>query len=365
MIINQNDSMYENAHTPVGPMAAEKIIEGALLSARTAIDFEVSVYFSAISEDDLKTSFVLKNIQGQDSEYLKALLLGCRLFGTRTGTFGKAMEQGRTAWSDDYTGERDTENQWINVGLHSVILTPVRDDGRVVGHLGVLSFGKPTQINLVMRRSLESVAAKLGRSLEQSRLDHDVDGLLKNGGLKAIGLALESRGLEPVGHTERVARFAEMIGKVMGMSLDELEDLRQGAYLHDIGKLAVSMRVQLKPGPLDLAEWGAVQMHTIRGFEMASRISNISQGALEVVYHHHERWDGTGYPDRLCGEAIPLSARICTVCDVFDTLMSNRPYKHALGIDAALQELQSQSCKQLDPIVVETFLELTIGKLIN
>jgi HD-GYP domain-containing protein (c-di-GMP phosphodiesterase class II) len=352
----------QNSRSDQSPFA--RPIESALRTTCELLPGWLGVYFAARNPAETRTEFVLQHVEGDNSADVQRLL-GHRLFASRSGVFGKALGQGRTAWSEDYALERDAETNWVDLSLQAVILTPVRDRGTVVGHLGLLSFAETTHIGLTVRRSLESIAARLGQTLEQSRLDLEVDFLVQKDGLPAIGAALESRGLEAAGHTERVEHLAGLAGRALRLHEHELEALTQGAYLHDIGKLAVSSSVQLKTGPLGSSEWGAIQTHAVRGFEMASRIANISPGALEVIYHHHERWDGTGYPDRLAGEAIPLGARVFSVCDVFDTLVSSRPYKRAWGISAALEELHAQSGRQLDPMVVEIFLELAIGTLLT
>lgn len=352
-------------HASVGGTSpSEAIIASSLRTACEVLPGWVGVYFAARNPTETHTEFVLQYVQGDESADIHRLL-GHRLFASRSGVFGKSLGQGRTAWSEDYGLERDAETDWIDLSLQAVILTPVRDHGTVIGHLGLLSFAELIQIDLRIRRRLESIAARLGQELERSRLELEVEVLIHKDGLPAIGAALESRGLEAAGHTDRVERFARLVGRALGLHDDELEALSQGAYLHDIGKLAVPTSLQLKSGPLDQTDWGAIQTHSVRGFEMASRIGHVSPSALEVVCHHHERWDGTGYPDRLAGEAIPLGARIFSVCDVFDTLISRRPYKRAWGINAALEELHAQSGRQLDPMVVEVFLEMAIGSLLT
>jgi response regulator RpfG family c-di-GMP phosphodiesterase len=176
------------------------------------------------------------------------------------------------------------------------------------------------------------------------------------GSFLALGLALEARDLETAGHTERVVRYATALGETFGLNSMQLEALRQGAYLHDLGKLTVRDAILLKPGKLDPEEWAVMKTHAERGFHLASKIPGLSQGALNVIRHHHERWDGGGYPDGLYGETIPLEARFFAVCDVYDALISERPYKRAWTQGEALAQLRMDSGKHFDPIVVEAFI---------
>jgi HD-GYP domain-containing protein (c-di-GMP phosphodiesterase class II) len=172
------------------------------------------------------------------------------------------------------------------------------------------------------------------------------------GGLLTLGLALKARDLETKGHTERVAHLTESLGNQLGLKSEMLEALRQGSYLHDIDKLCVPDSILLKPGRLDALEWQVMQSHVMLGYEIAARIPSLPNGALEVIRGHHERWDGTGYPNRVAGEEIPLLARIFTVCDVFDALQSERSYKRAWTRNQALEEIRVQSGKQFDPLTV-------------
>jgi HD-GYP domain-containing protein (c-di-GMP phosphodiesterase class II) len=141
----------------------------------------------------------------------------------------------------------------------------------------------------------------------------------------------------------------------MGVKGREMDALRKGAYLHDMGKLSIPDAVLLKKGKLDAAEWAIMQSHTVIGHHNASRIPSLEKGALDVIRFHHERWDGTGYPDRLSGTNIPLGARIFAICDVWDALTSQRPYKKAWSEQAALTELRRLSGSHFDPEMVTAF----------
>jgi response regulator RpfG family c-di-GMP phosphodiesterase len=178
------------------------------------------------------------------------------------------------------------------------------------------------------------------------------------GSLKVIGLALEARDLETIGHIDRVVRYALALGRNLGFAGRKLEGLQQGAYLHDLGKLAIPDAILLKPGKLEPDEWIVMKEHAERGYNLAKLIPGLSPVALEVIRHHHERFDGLGYPNGLMGESIPLEARIFAVCDVYDALCSKRPYKSAWTQDQALDEIRSQRGKHFDPMVVDAFIDV-------
>jgi putative nucleotidyltransferase with HDIG domain len=178
------------------------------------------------------------------------------------------------------------------------------------------------------------------------------------GSLQALGIALEYRDFESKGHTESVVKLSSQLGSVLGLDEQQLEYLRYGAYLHDLGKLAVPDHILLKPGKLTLEEFEHMKEHSSKGYEMARRIAGLAPAVLGVIRHHHERFDGTGYPDKLLGEEIPLLARVFSICDVYDALLSRRVYKDAWTTENALTEIRTQQGKQFDPTVATAFLDM-------
>ena len=174
--------------------------------------------------------------------------------------------------------------------------------------------------------------------------------------LLIVGLTLEYRNYETKGHTERVTHAAVSLGQALGLEKQLLKDLRWGSYLHDAGKVAVPDNVLLKPGKLTDDEFTLMKRHVLTGVEMLKNLSFLPRTVLEVVRHHHERWDGSGYPDGLSHADTPLLARIFSVVDVYDALTSERPYKGAWSHEQAITEIVQQSGKQFDPRVVEAFL---------
>jgi HD-GYP domain-containing protein (c-di-GMP phosphodiesterase class II) len=176
--------------------------------------------------------------------------------------------------------------------------------------------------------------------------------------LLVMSLAMEARDLETAGHTQRVVYLAERLGRAMGITGKQLDALRQGVYLHDLGKLCVPDAILLKPYQLDTIERRIMESHVERGYELALRIPGVPKEALSVICSHHERWDGTGYPAGLRGNDIPLLARIFAVCDVYDALVSHRPYKETWTHEEAMTALQEQAGRHFDPAVLETFVAI-------
>ena len=169
--------------------------------------------------------------------------------------------------------------------------------------------------------------------------------------------ALEIRDKETEGHSRRVARLTVDVAREFGFSEAELVHIRRGVLLHDIGKMGIPDNILHKPGPLDEGEWAVMQEHPYYAYEMLKDIDYLKP-ALKIPHFHHERWDGSGYPEGLKGEAIPLEARIFAVVDVWDALTSDRPYRNAWPPEKARQYLIDQSGIEFDPDVVEAFLKI-------
>ncbi len=174
----------------------------------------------------------------------------------------------------------------------------------------------------------------------------------------AVVTAADARDHETTGHSFRVALYAATLAKAMGIRGDELKAIEWGALLHDVGKMVVPDEILRKVGTLTEGEWHIMRQHPTWGFDMLAEVSFLQPAVLDIIYSHHERWDGQGYPRGLAGESIPLSARIFAVVDTYDAITSDRPYRRARGHQAAINELQQVAGRQLDPRVVEAFLGL-------
>jgi HD-GYP domain-containing protein (c-di-GMP phosphodiesterase class II) len=172
--------------------------------------------------------------------------------------------------------------------------------------------------------------------------------------LEVWSAALDVRNKEAKGHTHRVMEMAVSMAKVVGMSNQELVNIRRGGLLHDFGNIAVPESILYKKGDLSIDDWLSIHMHPYIAYEMLTPI-NFLKPALDIPYRHHEHWDGSGYPRGLKGEQIPLAARMFSVVDVYDSLTSDRPYRSAWTKKDAMNYLQDMAGQQFDPMAVELF----------
>jgi putative nucleotidyltransferase with HDIG domain len=175
--------------------------------------------------------------------------------------------------------------------------------------------------------------------------------------LEALGGALDLKDAETEGHCKRVTAFTIAIAKAMIVDPEILPQIARAAFLHDIGKMAIPDLILRKPGPLTPEERDIMRTHCEIGYNMVTRIPFLREAA-EIVLSHQEYFDGTGYPRGLRGEEIPLGARIFAVADALDAMISDRPYRKALPISHAREEIQRCSGTQFDPKVVEVFIKM-------
>lgn len=174
--------------------------------------------------------------------------------------------------------------------------------------------------------------------------------------IDSLATALETKDDQTGNHARRVRDYAAAMAQAYDHSLVEDESLEFGFLLHDVGKIGIPEQILMKPGPLDEGEWAIMRKHPEMGARILGSIRFLQGAAMGVVLSHHERWDGNGYPNKLSGEDIPVGARIFAVADAFDAMTQDRPYRKALPIEAAVQEIVTHSGSQFDPAVVDVFL---------
>lgn len=175
--------------------------------------------------------------------------------------------------------------------------------------------------------------------------------------ITALAAAISAKDPYTLGHCERVARYASAVGERFDLAADERSLLYQAAFLHDVGKIGIRDDVLLKEGPLTEAEFTHIKAHPRLGASILGDLPE-AEALLPTVLYHHERWDGKGYPEGLIAEATPLLARIVSVADAFDAMISHRCYRPALPFARSIEILKDCSGSQWDPMVVRTFLDV-------
>ncbi|PYT14234.1 MAG: hypothetical protein DMF51_08940, partial [Acidobacteria bacterium] len=220
-----------------------------------------------------------------------------------------------------------------------------------IERFGVLALGLSVPLLYVLYFSLKLYAEKVLQERQHGEQLAD----LYLSVIEALALAIDAKDRTTQRHIRRVQMYAVQLGKALGISAPELEALKAGSLLHDIGKLAVPEHILCKPGPLTREETEKMRIHPRIGVEILETI-NFPFPLTEVVRSHHEKWDGSGYPDCLKGEEIPITARILSVVDCYDALTSDRPYRKPLSAEEALKYVQSEAGTAFDPKVVDALV---------
>jgi putative nucleotidyltransferase with HDIG domain len=197
---------------------------------------------------------------------------------------------------------------------------------------------------------VEARTAQLQDTLKNLERSYDIT-------LEALGDALDLKDAETEGHSKRVTAFTIAIARAMGLPREAILVIARGAFLHDIGKMAIPDAILRKPGALTDAEREIMREHCYRGYQMLRKIPFLAE-ASEIVYSHQERFDGSGYPRGLKGNEIPLGARLFSIADTLDAIINDRPYRPAQSLDAARAEIKKWSGRQFDPEAVKIFLEM-------
>ena len=246
------------------------------------------------------------------------------------------------------------ESDLLERGFISVLRVPVVIKGNVFAVLGAMS-GRRAGFSSEDRDILEKLASQIGVALENARLLTDLEELFI-GTVKVLAGTIEAKSSWTRGHSDRVTEFSVDIGKRLGMNEDELKDLKLAGLLHDIGKISVHEDILNKPEKLTEIELQIIRMHPSKGADMVLPIKPL-RDIIPAIKYHHENYDGTGYPEGVAGDDIPLMARILAVADTADAMGANRPYRKGLSMVVIVGELKRCSGKQFDPLVVDAFLE--------
>jgi response regulator RpfG family c-di-GMP phosphodiesterase len=254
------------------------------------------------------------------------------------------------------TGEDDVRTgiEAMKLGAADYLVKPLQLDG-VAASVGKALEKRRLELEVAeYRNHLEGVVEQRTRQLQIAiqRIEHTYDETLA-----ALGGALELRDIETQGHSRRVTHYCLELARALRWSNDEMRVLARGSFLHDIGKIGIPDAILLKPDRLTAEETALMQTHARIGYDMVCRIAFLTP-ASQIVLTHQERWDGTGYPQGLRGEEIPLGARIFAVADTLDAITSDRPYRAGSPFSKAVREIGREVGRQFDPEVVRVFLEI-------
>jgi len=239
----------------------------------------------------------------------------------------------------------------IRNGAYDYLLKPFEREQLLATVRRALENRRLKMENRAYQTNLESLVAarteQLRKAMANLERSYDIT-------LEALGDALDLKDAETEGHSKRVTAFTIAIARAMGLPKEQISVIARGAFLHDIGKMAIPDQIIRKPGRLTPEETAIMREHCWRGYQMLKKIPFLTEAA-EIVYSHQEKFDGTGYPRGLKAEEIPLGARIFSIADTLDAITSDRPYRPAQSLKAAREEIERWSGRQFDPDIVKIF----------
>lgn len=280
------------------------------------------------------------------------------------GLVGRAaLERSRVVEPNLAEAESFTRSKLVTEeGFAAYYAVPLVAKGQIKGVLEGFHRAR-TEVDADWLEFLETLAGQAAIAIDNAQMMRDLQQsneeliIAYDTTLEGWVKALDLRDKETEGHSQRVTEMTLRLAQAMGMREEEMQHVRRGALLHDIGKLGIADDILLKPSSLTPEEWVTMRRHTEYAYEWLSAIPYL-RPALDIPYCHHERWDGSGYPRGLKGEQIPLAARIFSVVDVWDALRSNRPYRSAWPETKVREHILSLAGKQFDPTVVQGFFEM-------
>jgi putative methionine-R-sulfoxide reductase with GAF domain len=237
----------------------------------------------------------------------------------------------------------------------SLICAPLNANRKILGVIEVLNKRDGGNFNGEDMEAVVSVASTAAMAIETTRLQQTLTDAYKRT-VRALASAIDAKDPYTKGHSERVMEYSLKAGVTLALSTESEETLEYAALLHDVGKIAIDSGILIKAGALTPEEWEIMRTHSAIGAELVREIPFL-EGAAELVLCHHERYDGTGYPNGLKGEEIPIGASLIAVADAFDTMTTDRAYRAALSIETAVKELHHCSGKQFCPMAVKALIE--------
>lgn len=334
-----------------GSLDVDAVVESALESVREVLGAERCILRLL---DEESGELVLKGSRGTGAE-LQANMGRVRPEGT---VLGKVLETGEPVVVEDLTGGGAGVHLPYYPGeMRALAVVPVRAGGKVLGTLKIYST-VPRRWTVEELGYLGVVASQTGLALQNARLYSSLREYYLSA-VRALAAALEAKDVYTRGHSLRVARWAQACARVLGLGVEEQEQVYLAGLLHDLGKIGVRESILLKPGRLDEEERKEIEWHPVIGARILEP-ARFPAVVIQAVRHHHEDYDGRGYPGGLVGEEIPLLARILRVADAYDAMTSARPYREALGAQEAREELRRYAGRQFDPQVVEAFLAIPV-----
>ncbi len=342
--IQELDKLLEACRTIHGERDTEKILQGILETTIRAFHLDqCSILLSDQSSNRFRV-YSLKSLTPGKPENTPSRTEGEDLDEALSGKGGFLFSKPLQDLVENPSLDGDAP-------APSAISVPLFLRNELIGVLNADKRRSGNKFDAGQLKLLYIFASQISISLENVRLHQNLKEKLLNA-VSTLAMALEAKDAYTRGHSQRVSHYSVEIARAMGLDEEEVEAIRLAGILHDIGKIGIRDEILQKRGKLTEEDWNQIRKHPEISVTILSRIPDL-KGIVKIVRHHHERYDGTGYPDGLAGEEIPLGARILAVTDMLDALISDRPYREKITFAEAVEKIREASGTQLDPKIVE------------
>ncbi|MBT3313630.1 MAG: PAS domain S-box protein [Anaerolineae bacterium] len=370
----ENIRLYEDAKRRLGRLGALHTIDVAI--AKSVDNNQTVEVIAEQAQKELKVDAVSILVKSPSSQSFACL--------ARRGFHTKALVYTNLAMGEGLAGQAASKRQIIRIDnleeKSSFAKTPELANENFISYWGVplISKGKVNGVLEIFHRKallpnaewesfLTTLAGQAAIAIDNASLFTDLQKsnqdlrLAYDSTLEGWSRALELRDMETEGHSRRVTKLTTKLATAMGIDSRKIEHINRGALLHDVGKMGIPDSILHKAGPLNDQEWAIMRQHTIYAYEMLKNIPFLVP-ALDIPRYHHEKWDGSGYPEGISGEAIPLPARIFAIIDVYDALTNVRPYREAWSKEKTLAHIKEGSGTHFDPKIVKAFTKIILEK---
>ncbi|OIN98812.1 hypothetical protein AUJ67_08055 [Candidatus Desantisbacteria bacterium CG1_02_49_89] len=349
------NALFDVSHIITSSIAQETLLNSIMRSATNMLEVEA---ISLLLVDGLTNELVFKVALGEKGRKIKEF----RIPIDETSIAGWVAKNGKPIIVNDVM--EDTRfnphyGQKVDFRTKSILCVPLKIKDRIIGVAEAINKKDDERFDSRDQDLFATVANQIAMASENTKLNQDLE-IMLFGTVASLVTAIEAKDTYTKGHSERVTEYALMLGRALKLSEDELVILRLSSLLHDIGKIGVMEGVLSKKDPLTEEEWKSIRQHPATGAKILEPVKQISN-IIPFILHHHERYDGKGYPDCMSGEGIPLFSRIIAIGDTFDAMTSDRPYRKGLSAQIALGEIEKNRGTQFDPHLAEVFIQTYRG----
>lgn len=347
--IKELSLLYKIGQEVASKVELDKILKIVMDRAAEVLDSRIG---SILLVDPTTGELSIRWAKGLDREVVKATRLK-----KGEGISGWVFQQKEAILVEDLARDpRFSNREKERYYTKSLISAPLVFKDEVLGVFNLNDKGSGERFNDYDLRLLEGIAVEAAIAVRNIRIYKDLQDVYMLT-LKALAATIDARDKYTRTHSENVTKYAVAIAQELKLPAQEVEVIREACQLHDLGKIGVHDYILTKPGKLTEEEWEEVKLHSLKGTEILRPLPFLND-VIELIRHHHERWDGKGYPDAHKGQEIILGARIMAVADAFDAMISERPYRKAYSKEGAIEEFKRNSGTQFDPHVVKAFLRV-------